>query len=241
MPPVTRNAALCCFQAMRARTLLSSALLGIATIVVDPTVHAASKDCPRKFNDAQIDRILIEKLPVHYDHRTEVRYVECTYYVVVWGVGAPVDSQSLIELDENGNLPKEVVQNGYHGSSNEDVSLRKAPMPKYPPAARAAGITGSVLVRATVVPDSPQQYGAASITDATIVQVSPATATALADGLIDALRAWKFNPRVRYGNVIPRDIMVRFRFSIGGNTVSSEEPVDLPDDVVLLETIDING
>jgi len=241
MSPVTREPALRCIRGMNARTLLCSALLGMATIVAAPTVHATSKDCPRKFSGEQIDRILIEKLPVNYAHRTDVNYVKCTYYVVVWGIGAPVDSQSLIELDENGNLPKEVVQYGYHGNSNEDVSFRKAPLPKYPPAARAAGITGSVLVRGTVVPDSPHQNAAASITDATIVQVSPATATGLADGLIDALRAWKFNPRVRYGNAMPRDVMIRFRFLIGGNTVSSGQHVDLPNDVVLLETIDING
>lgn len=241
MAHVTRETALRRFQGMIVRPLLSLALLGVATMVVVPSVQATSKDCPRKFSDEQIDRILIEKLPVNYDHRTDVHYVECTYHVVVWGVGAPVDSQSLIELDEDGRLPKEVVQYGYHGSTNEDVSFRKAPMPKYPPAAHAAGITGSVLVRATVVPDSPDQYCAASVSDATIVQVSPATATGLADGLIDALRAWKFNPRVRYGNVVPRDVMVRFRFLIGGKTAAAEKPVDLPDDVVLLETIDING
>lgn len=224
----------------RARFLYAGVLLCIATLAAAQT-PAASQDCPRKFSDAQVDAILIEKLPARYAHTIEVNYVHCTYHAVLWVTGGAPDSEALIELDRDGNLPPEVVKYGYHGNATEDVSIRKAPLPNYPPRARAANITGSVWVRATVVPDSTQAYPSASIGDARVVRVFPPAANALTEGLIDALRTWKFNPRLRYGNAVPREVLMRFRFLIDGKTEGAAESMEVPDGVYALEGVDIKG
>src|SRR5947209_6218254 len=120
------------------RTLLASllstgALLSAASSAAAEKVRTSALECPRKFSDEQIRQILIEKLPFRGEGGMEVRYKYCTYGVLIWPPGHPPDSDSSIELDHNGNLPPEVVKYGWHGDEKDDVSLRKAPAPPYPP------------------------------------------------------------------------------------------------------------
>jgi len=208
--------------------------------------RAASVYCPRKFTDEQIQRMLVEKLPIGSEVGVRVRYEHCVYQVVMWPIGHPVDSDVFIELDKNGNLPPEVIKYGWHGDEHADVSIRKASVPRYPSRALAAKITGSVVVRATVTPiarhrDSATGQPEGFITDARIAQVSPPGASALTDGLIDVLRTWVFYSRMRYGTALPRDIILRFRFSIAGKYGATSEPIEPPADVTVMDAIDIKG
>lgn len=151
-----------CFRCFRSsgkhligRLLLSTAvLLGDISVLASEKDRAPTNECPRRFSDEQIQQILLRKLPIGTDGGTSVRYQGCSYHVLLWPPGHPVDSDVFVELDRDGNLPPEVIKYGWHGDRHEDVSLRKAPIPPYPARAFAAKITGSVVVRATVTPST---------------------------------------------------------------------------------------
>jgi len=227
-----------------ASLLLAAIALFDAAALASEKDSAEKTECPRKFNDQQINTLLIEKLPLGADVGMSVRYEDCKYYVVMWPPGHPVDSNVFVELDRDGNLPPEVVKYGWHGDEHEDVSARKAPIPPYPARALAAKVTGSVIVRATVTPTSLHRDSSGRpqgvITDARIVQISPRDATELTEGLIDVLRQWRFNARLSYGTALARDIMLRFKFSIDGKNAADTEKFEIPADVAWQGTLEIN-
>jgi TonB family protein len=125
---------------------------------------------------------------------------------------------------------------GIHGNTNEDVSYRKISTLAYPTDALSKGISGKVLVRVSVAPD-------ASVSDASIVQVLPRGATELTEGLINAIRQWRFNPLRQYGNELPSDVLVPVRFTIANRPSPSwsRQRFDMQKDVPWLAAIEVKG
>ena len=143
-------------------------LLSISLSLISPSAFASGTEkqrastsaCPRKFSDDQIRQRLLGTLPVADAGGVSVRYENCSYRVLMWPAGHPVDSDVFVELDAEGNLPPEVVKYGWHGDEHAGVSLRKAPIPPYPVRAMAETIPGSIAVRVPVTPCSLPSYSA---------------------------------------------------------------------------------
>jgi TonB family protein len=227
MFPNVRSQALVC-----AGTFLILAATAAASDWKPPGAH----HCPRKFSDEQIDQILKDKLKIDYDHRLTVNYTKCHYYMAIWPLPIVVDSNILIDLDEDGNLPPVVVKYGIRGNTNENVSYRKISKLTYPPSALNRRISGIVLVRVSIAPD-------ATVSAASIVQVSPRDAGELTEGLVDAIRTWRFNPLTQYGNQLSSDVLVPVRFTITNRPLPSwsNRKLDMPKGVPWLETIEVSG
>jgi TonB family protein len=191
--------------------------------------------CPRKFTDKQIDQILTDKLPIKYDHHLTVHYSRCKYGVVIWPNGGPVDSQTPIILDENGNLPPIVVKYGIRRNViKEGPTYLKVNVPPYPKLALENNISGTVFVQVSINPDT-------SVDKAVIIKVTPSSATALAHGLIEAIREWRFEPLTLYGNPVPTDVIVPVDFTIKGQSAPLDEPFAVPNDVSVLDPVEIKG
>src|SRR5437868_6223124 len=83
------------------RALICAALfLLAASASASDSKPGDAHPCPRKFTDEQVDRILIEKLPIKYEHRLSVNYTNCRYYMVIWPLPIVVDSNTFVDLDE---------------------------------------------------------------------------------------------------------------------------------------------
>lgn len=193
--------------------------------------------CPQKFTDQQIDQILTEKLPLNYDHRITVHYSNCSYGVVIWPTNGPPDSQTLIKLDRDGNLPPIVVKFGINSQmTKEGASYRELSVLPYPPHALEEGIAGKVLVRVSISSDG-------TVGNARIVQVIPREAVELTEGLIGAIRKWRFNPLTLYGNAVSSDVIVPVHFTIKGQQSLPSWRLEYvaPDDDSVLETIEARG
>ena len=219
------------------RALICAALcLFAASASASDSKPGEAHACPRKFTDEQVDRILIEKLPINYEHRLSVNYTNCRYYMVIWPLPIVVDSNTFVDLDEDGNLPDVVVKYGIHGNGHEGVSYRKISAIAYPANALSKGISGKVLVRVSVAPD-------ATVSDASIEQVVPRGAIELTQGLLDVIRQWRFNPLTQYGNELPSDVLVPVQFTITNEPAPSwsQQKFDMPKDVPRLETIEVKG
>jgi TonB family protein len=210
------------------------------TDTVAAAEHAASSGahaCPRRFTNEQVDRILIEKLPIRYDHDITIHYSNCTYHVGIWPVGGAPDSQTLIELDENGNLPAIVVKYGTKSKlARLGVSYRNVTRPSYPARALEEKLAGTILVRVSINTDT-------TVSDATIMQVTPDSVVELADSLVETIRQWRFNPLMLYGNAVPSEVIVPVEFRIEGQESPSisEQKFMVPDDVPVMERIVIGG
>ncbi len=77
-----------------------------------------------------------------------------------------------------------------------------APLPKYPDAAWAQGITGDVLVRAIIDEEG-------KVSDINVLRGLPYGMT---DAAVEAMRRWRFAPATRHGAAVPvyRNLSVRF-------------------------------
>jgi TonB family protein len=222
---------------LRSGILMRCGLFVLATSAAASDWKPASdtRACPRKLSDVQIDQILTAQLPIKYAHTTTVNYARCIYGVVIWPNGGPVDSQTPIELDEDGHLPPAVLTYGIRSHVIQDGPAYSIVIaPPYPVRAHEKHITGTVLVRVSIAPDK-------TVSNARIVRVSPRDAIALTDGLIDAIRRWQFVPLTLYGNPFPSDVVVPVRFSINGSSASDERKHIVVEDIPQLETIEVKS
>ena len=62
--------------------------------------------CRRKFSDAEIDKLLVQKLKYLQPHQTDVRWKDCKYYALIWWLPITPDHNTFVSLDANGNVLK---------------------------------------------------------------------------------------------------------------------------------------
>ena len=91
-----------------------------------------------------------------------------------------------------------------------------APQPEYPDAARAAGLSGTVVAEAVIDP-----AGAVSET-----RVLRGIAPELDQAALDALGRWRFEPATRHGEPVADTYRVAFRFAFEPRPEPTAAPVD---------------
>lgn len=157
-------------------------------------------------------------------------------------VASCVTSTSHPTVDCKGNSPYGTVLSPANpppdsGSYiNEGASYRKIERPQYPRSAIENAVTGIVYIHVCI-----QKNG--SVSNAAIERVYPPSASALTEGLVSVVRAWKFNPIVRQSKPIVSEVTVPVKFTIAGHT-----PPPVPDSelqrqksVQELETVIVEG
>lgn len=90
------------------------------------------------------------------------------------------------------------------GQVQSAMLIRSAP-PQYPPTAKAAGITGVVLLRVTIGTDG-------SVQDVQVISGNPL----LAKAAVDAVRGWVYRPTLVNGRPTQVETEARFNFTLDG-------------------------
>ena len=103
-------------------------------------------------------------------------------------------------------VPKAVVPTRVRVSQGvtQGLLIRKV-QPAYPPLARQARISGSVLLQAEISTDG-------TITDLHLISGHPM----LAPAAIDAVRQWRYKPYILNGEPVPVETQITVIFSLAG-------------------------
>ena len=80
------------------------ALLSIASVAGQPVQSRKVEACSSSLSDNELERIVSSVVDLSIPHGTEVKRIDCKYYVTTWALPAVPDSEVFLIIGENGRI-----------------------------------------------------------------------------------------------------------------------------------------